>query len=144
MSALAVRLGPQIFHSLWILKSLCYRDSFKLSYILKSWKCIVIRFCHCIEYQNFTKFPCVEILWKRCGNSAFSQNFHTRKLGEISVFCTICAFKNDPSITRIHSSISTFKVTDENARLRHVLVLPNKNWNLILTSNWTFSNLIKN
>ena len=26
------------------------------------------------------------LMWKLCGNCAFSQNFHTRKLGEISVF----------------------------------------------------------
>ena len=36
MSALTVGLGLRIFHSLWILKSLCYWDSFKLS--CTAWK----------------------------------------------------------------------------------------------------------
>ena len=57
---------------------------------------------HCGKYRNFTKFPDVEILWKGkvsaqfrvirsklCGNYAFSQNFHTRKLGEITVFFVV-------------------------------------------------------
>ena len=49
------------------------------------------------KYRNFTEFPGVEILWKGtvlihqklCGNCAFLQNFHTRKLGEIAVFFAV-------------------------------------------------------
>ena len=54
---------------------------------------------HCVKYRNFTKFHSVKILWKDTvsaefwvnrsklyGNRAFSQNLHTRKLSEISVF----------------------------------------------------------
>ena len=44
---------------------------------------------HCVKHQNFTKFLSVEILWKLCRSCAFFQNFHTRKLGEISVFYTV-------------------------------------------------------
>ena len=51
-----------------------------------------------IKYCNFNWFPGVEILWKctvstkfwkirpkLCGNCAFPQNSHTRKLGKITV-----------------------------------------------------------
>ena len=54
---------------------------------------------HCVKNRNFNKFSGVEILQKRilsvefqvirsklCGNCAFPQNFHTRKLDEITVF----------------------------------------------------------
>ena len=44
---------------------------------------------HCVKHQNFTKFLSVEILWKLCRSCAFFQNFHTRKLGEISVFYAV-------------------------------------------------------
>ena len=57
---------------------------------------------HSINYRNLTQFPGVEILWKRkvtvdirtiraklCGNSEFTQNFHIRKTGGISVFYTV-------------------------------------------------------
>ena len=57
---------------------------------------------HCINYQNFTKFPGVEILWKRtvstefwanrpklCGNSTFPKNFHAMKLSEVAIFYTV-------------------------------------------------------
>ena len=57
------------------------------------------------KYPNFTKFPGVEILRKGtvttefrairpklCGNCAFPQNFHTRKLGEITVFYAMICF----------------------------------------------------
>ena len=51
------------------------------------------------KYRNFIEFPDVEILWKGTvsaefqanrhklyGNCVFSQNIHTKKLDEISVF----------------------------------------------------------
>ena len=54
---------------------------------------------HCVKYHNFTQFSCVEILWKGtiftqsranhpklCIKCAFPESFHTRKLGEITVF----------------------------------------------------------
>ena len=54
------------------------------------------------NYRNFTEFPGVEILrkgtvsaefWvilpKLCGNFAFPQNFHIRKIGEITAFYAI-------------------------------------------------------
>ena len=62
--------------------------------------------CHCIKYRNFTWFPGIEILWNGSfrivsgdspenwpdsrGNCAFPQTFHTRKLGEITVFYVAC------------------------------------------------------
>ena len=55
-----------------------------------------VNITHCVKYRNFTLFPGVESLWKDiavhpklCGNYAFPQNFHTRKLGEILVFYTV-------------------------------------------------------
>ena len=58
-----------------------------------------IAYEHDVKYRNFTEVPGVEILWKGkvsayfrairpklCGNRAFPQNFHTRKLDEITVF----------------------------------------------------------
>ena len=58
---------------------------------------------HYINYRNFTLFSGVEILWIRtvsakfqanrpnlCKNCAFPQNFHSRKLSEILVFCAVC------------------------------------------------------
>ena len=54
MSALAVGAAPRILHFLWILKSLCFWDRFKLSHIFQFWKLIAIRFSHCIKYRNFT------------------------------------------------------------------------------------------
>ena len=56
---------------------------------------------HCIKYRNFTLFLGMEILWKGtvsavsrdspklCENCAFPQNFHTSKLGEITVFYAV-------------------------------------------------------
>ena len=57
---------------------------------------------HCAKCRNFTYFPGVEILrdgavyvqfWairpKLCGNCAFPQNFHTKKLGEITAFYAV-------------------------------------------------------
>ena len=57
---------------------------------------------HFKKYRYFTLFPGLEILWKLtvsaefrmncpklCGNCAFPQNFHTRKLGKISVFYAV-------------------------------------------------------
>ena len=56
-------------------------------------------FPHRLKYRNFNQFPVVEILRKGtvstqflvihpnlCGNCAFPQNFHTRKLFETTVF----------------------------------------------------------
>ena len=44
----------------------------------------------CIEYRNFTQFPEFKAICpKLWGNHAFPQNFHTRKLGEISVFYVV-------------------------------------------------------
>ena len=49
-----------------------------------------------MKYQNFTCFSSVEILWKRtaiypklCPKCVFSQNFHTWKLGEITLFYAV-------------------------------------------------------
>ena len=55
-----------------------------------------------LKHRDFTYFPSVEILWKGtvstdiranrsklCGNSVFSQNFHTRKLGESTLFYAV-------------------------------------------------------
>ena len=60
---------------------------------------VKIDFCHCVKYRNFTQFPDLEILWKGtvstklrvnhpklCGNFAFPQNFHARKLSRVTVF----------------------------------------------------------
>ena len=59
---------------------------------------------HYVKYQKIIKFPCVEILQKRtvihsnsknticpkfCGNCALPQNFHTRKLGETTVYYAV-------------------------------------------------------
>ena len=51
---------------------------------------------HCVKYRNFTQFPGVEVLrkgtairLKLCGNCAFPQNLHTRKLGKITVFSVV-------------------------------------------------------
>ena len=58
---------------------------------------------HYVKYCHFTWFPGVEILWKGtvsakfqaiirpklCGNCAFPHHFHTRKLGEITVFYAV-------------------------------------------------------
>ena len=47
---------------------------------------------HCVKYRSFTEFPGVEILQEGAvsaefwANLAFPQNFHTRKLGETTVF----------------------------------------------------------
>ena len=45
---------------------------------------------HFVKYRNFTWFAGVEILraicQKLCWNCAFPQNFHSRNLGEITVF----------------------------------------------------------
>ena len=62
---------------------------------------------HCVKYLNFTYLCGVEILWKRkvsaefqvlnsklCGNCAFPINFHTRKLGAISVFYAVRFTRN--------------------------------------------------
>ena len=57
-SALTVRVGPRIFHCLWILKSLCYWDRFKLPYVLQS--CTVWKVS---KYENFSGayFPVFEL-----------------------------------------------------------------------------------
>ena len=60
----------------------------------------------CVKYRYFTEFPGVEILRKGrvsaefranrpelCGNCAFPQNFHTKKLGQISIFYAVIGFK---------------------------------------------------
>ena len=54
---------------------------------------------------------------KLCGNCAYPQIFHTRKLGEITVFHAICTFKNDLSITG----------ANVNARVRYILVMSSGN-----------------
>ena len=54
---------------------------------------------HCVKYLNFTEYPGVKVLWKDtvsaeflancsklCGNCTLPQNFHTRKLDEITIF----------------------------------------------------------
>ena len=65
-------------------------------------KCIEPSFSHGKKYRNFTSFLGVETLWngtvssevraihpKPYGNCAFSQNFHTKNLGEILVFYAV-------------------------------------------------------
>ena len=53
------------------------------------------RYCHCINYPNFTQCQGAEIFRQFarnsaiCGNCAFQLNFHTRKLGEILVIYTV-------------------------------------------------------
>ena len=67
---------------------------------------------------NFTKFPSVEILWKStvstwfraihpklCGNCTFPQNFHTRKLGEITVFYAVLI---TPNFTTNYESVRNY------------------------------------
>ena len=62
--------------------------------------------CHYVKYRDFTWFLDVKILRKStvseefqancmkcCWNCVFPQNFHTRKLGEITAFCIVCATK---------------------------------------------------
>ena len=66
--------------------------------------CVMVISFHCIKCLSFTKFPGLEILWKITvfadfqairpklwGNFIFPfpQSFHTRKLGEISVFYAV-------------------------------------------------------
>ena len=59
-------------------------------------KLLIIRahlnvFCtiSCIKYRYFTYFPGMEILWKPTVSVEFrSQNFHTKKVDEIFVFCS--------------------------------------------------------
>ena len=76
--------------------------SFIVSFIILSTYSCIYRIVHCLKYRTFTKFPGVEILWKRtvsaefpkicpkfCRSSAFPQNFHTRKLGEILVIYAV-------------------------------------------------------
>ena len=61
-----------------------------------------------IPQSNFTQFHGVEMFWKDtglsqfraifqklCGNCAFLQNFHTMKLGEITVFFTVLEFTDE-------------------------------------------------
>ena len=61
---------------------------------------------HCVKYRNFTQLPGVEISWKGtvsaqfrvnrpklCRNYAFPQTFHTRKLGEITVFYAVISLE---------------------------------------------------
>ena len=64
-------------------------------------KVIQPKVLHCEKYRNFTK-----ILWKGtanrpklCGNCAFPQNFHTRKLGEITVFYDVIDVQQGPKYT---------------------------------------------
>ena len=58
---------------------------------------------HYVKYRNFTQFVGVENLWKGivstqfqairpklCGSCAFPHIFHTKKLGEITVFYPVC------------------------------------------------------
>ena len=82
----------------------------KLGYTLMyrinvSYLCVVL-LCQCVKYHNLTQNPGVEILWKGrvsaesraihpklCGNSAFPQDSHTRKLGQITVFYSVLYFR---------------------------------------------------
>ena len=58
---------------------------------------VILGYCspHYAKYQNFKEFSVAEILRKSTvsyGNSTetlFAQNFHTRKLGEISVIYAV-------------------------------------------------------
>ena len=56
---------------------------------------------HCVRYQNFTFFPSMEIMWKLCGNYVFPGNFHTRKLGEITVSYAAEIFKKHSAFRQI-------------------------------------------
>ena len=72
-------------------KPLCYSASLALSYT----KVDLMKKKHRNKCRDFTWFFGVEILWKPTvsaefrGNCTFPQNFHTRKLGEISVLYTV-------------------------------------------------------
>ena len=56
---------------------------------------------HCVKCRNFG-----EIRPKLCGNCALPQNFHTRKLGEITVFYALIVIVHDQNI-RNNKAITT-------------------------------------
>ena len=58
-------------------------------------------------YGNFAQFQTNHS--KLCGNCAFLQNFHTRKLGEITVICVVHSAFSLPNAAVIH----TFTVQKE-------------------------------
>ena len=91
-----------LLHYFWMIPLMKNANNFQIA---KFSLAFLIKKCdfgfHCAKHQNFTWFPGARISWKRrvsaefrairsklCRNCAFSQNFHTRKLNEISVFDT--------------------------------------------------------
>ena len=73
-------------------KQQCREDHFSFQVS----KLLFVSVAHCEKYRHFTQFPSVEILWKgavsaecRANRCVFPQNFHARKLGEITVFYTM-------------------------------------------------------
>ena len=73
------------------------------------------------NYKNY-KFPGVEILWegivsaelpvnrrKLCRNYAFPQNFHIRKLGEITVFYAVFCFSLEVEAPGFESVLQDFR-----------------------------------
>ena len=88
---------------------------------------VKIDFCHCVKYRNFTQSPGLEILWKGtvstklrvnhpklCGNFAFPQNFHARKLSRVTVFHAVFSIPAGYhmilySVAVVHSKGKTLK-----------------------------------
>ena len=87
---------------------------FSKSWIYVSKGVVHVSYFHCVKQRKFTcfyftYFTDVRILWKDtvssnfrvtcpklCGNCAFSQNSHAKKLGEIKVFNTVFTYSTSP------------------------------------------------
>ena len=95
-------------------------SSFK-SFVKLSNRAEHISLIDCGKYRNFTWFSDVEILWKSivsaefrenhpklCGNCAFPQNFHPRKLGAITTFYAVIVFLYETFCLSKRSSILLF------------------------------------
>ena len=70
---------------------------------------------HSIKYCHFTEFR--ESYPKLCGNWAFSQNFYTRKSGEISVFYAVKFFNY--SISKVSSKMIGKSEEETNGNLKY-------------------------
>ena len=82
---------------------------------------------HCVKYRNFTQFPGVEVLrkgtairLKLCGNCAFPQNLHTRKLGEIGVFYAVSVISLSKEIVPQRPSFTAAITEDITVYLENV------------------------
>ena len=72
--------------SLILVKNGLHQEFYSPPFKIKMWKYLAI---HCVKCRNFTLFLGVEVLWNAQfppRNCIFPQNFHTTKLGEITVF----------------------------------------------------------